>query len=105
MAFESSTRSANGFLVFLGSGALFIGVAVVAIGLLALNSRGGETLEQKRAAQRVETAARLEKEAQEKLNSIGWVDKAKGVVHAPVTDILPMVLAELKSRKPAPSQV
>ena len=105
MASDSSIRPANGFLVFLGSAALFVGVAVVAIGALALNSPGGETLEQKRAAQRVATATRLENEAQEKLKSVGWVDKAKGVVRAPIADVLPIVVAELKARKPAPSQI
>lgn len=104
MASESSNRAPNGFLAFLGGVVLFFGVAVVAIGALALSRPTGETVEQMRAAKRLETAARLEKEAQEKL-TLGWVDKAKGVARAPIADVMPMVVAELKARKPAPSQV
>ncbi|MEI9896400.1 MAG: hypothetical protein WDN28_21690 [Chthoniobacter sp.] len=48
---------------------------------------------------------RLEKEAQEKLTTEGWADKAKGLVHVSITDAIPLAVAELRSKKPAPSQV
>lgn len=102
---SDSPRTVNGLLVFGGSLAAFIGVIIIAVSVFALERSGGETLEQKRAAQRIETATKLEKEAQEKLNSAGWVDKGKGLVHLPVNQALPIVVAELKVKKPAPSQV
>ena len=105
MAPESSTRTSNGFLSFLGVTAVLGTVLVVAVGALAFTGTGGQTLEQRRAAGRLEVRTRLEKEAQEKLTSEGWVDKAKGLVHISVTDAIPLVVAELKSKKPAPSQV
>jgi hypothetical protein len=102
---SETPRTVNGFLVFVGSIAAFVGVTLIAVGLITVNRSSGPTLEQKRAAQRSEIAAKLETEAQEKLNSSGWVDKAKGVVHAPIADVLPIVAAELRAKKPAPSQV
>ena len=50
-------------------------------------------------------AIALEKEAQEKLTSEGWVDKAKGLVHVSIIDAIPLAVAELRSKKPAPSQI
>src|SRR5580704_9314513 len=104
MASDSSNRTSNGFLGFLGVIALLGVVLIAAVGLLALTGSGGQTLEQRRAAGRIEVRTRLEKEAQEKLTSEGWVDKAKGLVHISVADAIPLVVAELRSKKPAPSQ-
>jgi hypothetical protein len=102
---SETPRTVNGFLVFVGSAAALVGVTLVAVGILALNRPSGPTLENKRAQQRLDVAAKLEKEAQEKLNTAGWVDKAKGIVHAPIAEVFPIVTAELRAKKPAPSQV
>jgi hypothetical protein len=102
---SETPRTVNGFVVFVGSLAAFVGVTVITIAALTFNRSTGPTLEDKRAQQRTEIAAKLDKEALEKLNSAGWVDKAKGVVHAPITEVLPIVVAELRAKKPAPSQV
>jgi len=105
MASESSNRTSNGFLTFVGVAVVLVAVTVVAVGALAITGLGGETLEQKRAALRIEVRTRLEKEAQDKLTSEGWVDKAKGLVHVSITDAIPLAVAELRSKKPAPSQI
>ena len=104
MASESTNRTPNGIVVFLGSAAAFVVVAAIFIGALASKPQVNE-VENKRAAQRYETRAKLEAEAQEKLNSTGWVDKAKGTVHVPIADAMTMVVAELTAKKPAPSSV
>jgi len=105
MAPESSQRTSNGFLGFLGVTVLLFAVVFVAIASLAFSGRSGQTLEQRRAANRIEVRTRLEKEALEKLTSEGWVDKAKGLVHVSISDAIPLAVAELRSKKPAPSQV
>ena len=104
MASEYTNRTPNGIAVFLGSAAAFVVVAAIFIGALASKPQVNE-VENKRAAQRYETRAKLEAEAQEKLNSTGWVDKAKGTVHVPIADAMTMVVAELTAKKPAPSSV
>ncbi len=104
MASESSNRSPNGIVVFLGSAAAFVIVAAIFIGALSWKKTGNE-VENKRAAQRYETRAKLDAEALEKLNSTGWVDKAKGTVHVPIADAMTMIVAELMAKKPAPSSV
>ena len=104
MASESTNRTPNGIVVFLGSAAAFVVVAAIFIGALASKPQVNE-VENKRAAQRYETRAKLEAEAQEKLNTTGWVDKAKGTVHVPIADAMTMVVAELTAKKPAPSSV
>ena len=104
MAFESPTRTPNGLVVFLGTAAAFVVVAAVFAGAFAAKKPVNE-VEQKRAAQRLETRTKLEAEALEKLNSLGWVDKAKGTVHVPISDAMTMVVAELTVKKPAPSSV
>ena len=104
MASESTNRTPNGIVVFLGSAAAFVVVAAIFIGALASKPQVNE-VENKRAAQRYETRAKLEAEALEKLSSTGWVDKAKGTVHVPIADAMTMAVAELTAKKPAPSSV
>jgi hypothetical protein len=105
MASEIPTRAPNGFLVIVGSAAMLVVVAGVFIGMIGTTGSGGESLEHKRAAKRVEIRSQLEREAQEKLHSTGWVDKAKGTVHIPIDEAIVAVVAELKAKKPTVSQV
>ncbi len=104
MASESPNRTPNGFVVILGSAAAFVVVAAVFSAALATKEPVDE-VEQKRATQRIETRAKLDAEAQEKLTSVGWVDKSKGTVHVPIADAMTMVVSELSAKKPAPSSV
>ena len=104
MASETPTRTPNSFVVFLGIAAAFVVVAAVFAASLAASNPVHE-VELKRAAQRTATRAKLDAEALEKLNSLGWVDKAKGTVHVPIATAMSMVVAELTAKKPAPSSV
>ena len=104
MASETPTRTPNSFVVFLGIAAAFVVVAAVFAASLAA-SKPVHEVELKRAAQRTATRAKLDAEALEKLNSLGWVDKAKGTVHVPIATAMSMVVAELTAKKPAPSSV
>ena len=104
MASETPNRTPNSFVVFLGIAAAFVVVAAVFAASLAASKPVNE-VELKRAAQRTATRAKLDAEALEKLNSLGWVDKAKGTVHVPIATAMSMVVAELTAKKPAPSSV
>ena len=104
MASESPNRTPNGIVVFLGSAAAFVVIAALFVGALAKKKPGNE-VEHKRAAQRVETRTKLEAEALAKLNSEGWVDKAKGTVHVSIADAMTLIVADLSAKKPAPSSV
>ncbi len=104
MASESPNRTPNGIVVFLGSAAVLIVIAALFVFALGTKKPANE-VEQKRAAQRVETRAKLDGEALEKLNSEGWVDKAKGTVHVSIADAMTLIVADLSAKKPAPSSV
>lgn len=69
--------------------------------------RAGPTreIEDKRSAARIEKRQAVDKADQEKLTTAGWVDKEKGVVRLPIADAKKLVLAELKVKKVAASQV
>ena len=104
MASETSHRTPNAFVVFLGTAAAFGVVALVFGGRLASHKPVDE-VEAKRAAQRLEARTKLDTEAHAKLDSLGWVDKAKGTVHVPIADAMKLVVADLRAKKPAPSSV
>ena len=104
MASESPNRTPNGIVVVLGSAAAFVVIAAIFAGALAKKKPGNE-VEQKRAAQRVEARTKLETDALEKLNSEGWVDKAKGIVHVSIAEAMTLIVADLSAKKPAPSSV
>ena len=104
MASETSHRTPNAFVVFLGTAAAFGVVALVFGGRLA-SYKPVDEVETKRAAQRLEARTKLDTEAQAKLDSLGWVDKAKGTVHVPIADAMKLVVADLRAKKPAPSSV
>jgi hypothetical protein len=105
MASESTARTTHGFLSFLGVLFALGAVLILSITVLALSGAPSDTLEQRRAANRTEVRTRLEKEAQDKLASEGWVDKAKGLVHISIKEAIPLAAVELRGKKPAPSQV
>ena len=99
---SDSPRTVNGSLVFLGSFAAFWVVAFAAIGLLALNRPKVDEIEAKRAGQRIATREKLDAETLAKMQTVGWADKAKGIVHLPVSEVAPLIVTELKAKKPAP---
>jgi hypothetical protein len=80
-------------------------VVVVAIAFLGFSGNGRNGLEERRAANRIEVRKALDDEAQQKLFSEGWVDKAKGLVHVSITDAIPLTAKELAAKKAAPSKI
>jgi len=56
-------------------------------------------LNAQRAAERAKALAELRDAEAQALNSVGWVDQAKGVVRLPITDA--MKLAESRAQNPA----
>lgn len=101
---DSEARQPNAFLVFLGSAVVITAVIVFASGLVATKPKV-ETVDAKRAQQRIEAREKLDKAADEQLATTDWVDKSKGVVRLPLSDAMRLVAVELATKKPAPSQV
>jgi hypothetical protein len=104
MAPESTFRTPNPVVAFLGIAAAFVVVPAVFVAVLYCRGPVNE-VEQRRAKQRLEIRQKLETEAAEKLTSEGWVDKAKGTVHITIGQAMTMVVAELSAKKPKPSAV
>ena len=94
----------NGFLSFLW-GLLMIGVVVAFVAYRLSRADGGSSVDGERAAKRVSVREQTEKADQEKLHSLAWVDKAKGVVHLPLSRAQELVAAELATKKKGPSTV
>ncbi|MEO6872110.1 MAG: hypothetical protein ABI233_07810 [Chthoniobacterales bacterium] len=79
---------------------IFFGV-IVAITFGAMHR--GSTYEADRATARSEKFKTAHEEWEKTANSYGWVDKAKGVAHIPVTRAMELELKDLQARKPAPA--
>jgi hypothetical protein len=100
----NSMERPNGFLSFLW-GLLMIGVVVAFVAYRLSRVDGGSSVDGERAAKRVSVREQTEKADQEKLSSLAWVDKAKGVVHLPLSRAQELVAAELATKKKGPSTV
>lgn len=101
---DSEARTPNSFLVFLGSAVAITGVIIVVGGLVGKKPQI-ESVDAKRAQQRIEAREKLDKAAEEQLTTADWADKTKGVVRLPVSEAIRLVATELAAKKPAPSQV
>ncbi len=66
-------------------------------------AESNDSFEAERARKRIETRMQLEKESSALLNSVGWADPSKGLVHIPINDAMTMELAALKSKTPHPA--
>jgi hypothetical protein len=78
---------------------------VAAIGGLWLNrsSSATETEDAERSALRTKNLAELQAADQAILDSYGWNDQAKGVVHLPITKAMEQILPALNSRNASSS--
>ncbi len=101
---ETPHAKPSGFLTFVWAIFFFIIFALV-VCIWARNGAPLGQVEDNRAAARIEKREALQKADDERLGTVGWVDKAKGVAHIPLADARKLVLAELNSKKPAASQV
>lgn len=101
---EDTRRKPSGFLTFVW--ALFFFFVFALLVLIWVRASGGrEVLDKQRAAARLEKLAALAKVNQEKLDSAGWIDQGKGIVHLPISDAKRIVIDELKAKKVAASSV
>jgi len=100
----NSSERPNGFLSFLW-GMLMIGAVVAFVAYRVSHTDGGTGVEAERAAKRISVREQTEKADREKLDSLSWVDKARGVVHLPLARAQQVVALELAAKKKAPSTV
>jgi hypothetical protein len=101
---DPEVRQPNAFLVFLGVAAA-ITVVILIVGGLVGRQPEVETVDAKRATQRLEARAKLDQTDREALSSAAWVDKEKGIVRLPIDDAVKLAAKDLAGKKPAPSQV
>ena len=104
MATEDSRRQPSGFSTFLWAIFFFFLFALIVI-VWVRGSGQKETYEDKRANERIKIRDENAKQALEKLTTAAWIDQAKGVVRIPIADAKKVVLADLQSKTPGPSQV
>jgi hypothetical protein len=104
MSTEDSRRQPSGFKTFLWAIFFFFIFAVVVV-LWVRGSGPKQAYEDNRGQERTKIREENFKQAQDKLASAGWVDQPKGVVRIPIDDAKKAIVAELKAKKPGPSQV
>lgn len=95
---ETKQKSNNQFLMLAG---ILVLLLLVIVGTLALNSHSGSATEAEdadRAAVRVKNLTDLQAADTAQLTSYGWNDKAKGIVHIPITNAMQLVLPALNAR-------
>jgi hypothetical protein len=90
------------FSTWVGIMLLFAFFALLALVVIGASPRGS-TYEKKRAKARAEKLEAARAEMVTALTTYGWVDKAKGVAHIPVTEAMKLTVAELAQKKPAPA--
>ena len=90
------------FSTWVGIVLLFAFFGMLALVVIGASPRGN-TYEKKRAKARAEKLQAAQSEMMAALTTYGWVDKAKGVAHIPVTDAMKLIVAELAQTKPAPA--
>ena len=64
-----------------------------------------DAVDLRRAAERLANRTKLDEAAEKQLSSFGWVDKAKGTVHLPISDAIALVVRDLSAKKPTASAV
>ena len=93
---QEKPRSSTGILLFIG--VLILMIAAV-LGGLWLNRSGSvtETEDADRAAIRTKNLAELQSSDTTALTTYGWNDKAKGIIHLPITKAMELVLPSLQA--------
>lgn len=85
------------------TGLVLLALFLVANALLRLWGPSGSQLEAERGEARVKNLAELQAANDAVLTKFGWVDKAKGTVHIPISRAMELEMAALNGRKPAPA--
>ena len=104
MATDSTTRNPNRLAVFLGIGAVLVAIPVVFVGFLGAE-KAPDAVDLRRAAERLANRTKLDEAAEKQLTTFGWVDKAKGTVHLPISDAIALTVRDLSAKKPTASAV
>jgi hypothetical protein len=114
MTHHHETSHESGAAVSRGPGILF-GVAVLVLLLIAVLGSlwinravsATDVEDAARSAERTKNLAELQAADTAALTTYGWNDKAKGIVHVPITRAMELVLPSLKTspaKSPQPSQ-
>ena len=104
MATDSTTRNPNRLAVFLGIGAVLVAIPVVFVTFLG-SEKAPDAVDLRRASERLANRTKLDEAAEKQLNSLGWVDKAKGTVHLPISDAIALTVRDRSAKKPTASAV
>ena len=104
MATESSRGKPSGILSLLWA-LFFFFIFALFVTIWIRWTGPGTAPQDQRSQTRVTKRQEIDQADAEKLNSAGFVDKAKGIVHLPLKEAQKIMLAELKTRQVVPSQV
>lgn len=104
MATESTRQQPSGLGTFVWA-LFFFFIFTLTIFIWVKTTGPKEGYEDKRAAERIKVRETAVAEANQKLNSFGVVDEAKGIVHVPIADAKKAIVADLRAKKFGPSAV
>src|SRR3954463_4881166 len=88
------------FSTWVGVVLLFALFGLIALVVVRAAPRGND-YEKKRAQNRFKKLEDAQKENLAALTTYSWGDKAKGIVHIPITDAMKLTVAQLAQKKPA----
>ena len=101
---ETSHAKPSGFLTFVWALFFFVVFALI-VCIWVRRSGPTHEAEDKRAAVRTSKRWDLQKADEEKLKTVGWVDKTKSIVRIPIADARKLVVNDLKAKKATVSQI
>ena len=81
--------------------ALFVVLAAVSIDKTGIK----DVVSEERAQKRIDLRAKVDGDDAQRLNTLAWVDKSKGIVQLPLSRAKEVAIEELKARKQAASTV
>jgi hypothetical protein len=102
---EGKASSSPVRAVLIGTAVLILLLAATFAGLKLRNPVSAtEAEDSQRSAERIKNLADLQAADKAKLTTYGWNDRAKGIVHIPVTKAMELVLPTLNAKASAPQQ-
>jgi hypothetical protein len=106
MATDTIQRPPSGFGTFVWALFYFFVFTVAALLLMRnFGPKSGAAYEDTRGEERLKLREKVVNDANLKLNTVGMVDPAKGIVHIPITEAKKAVIADLKAKKVGASAV
>src|SRR4051812_9680009 len=98
MARENPTHTPTGILTFAGGLVVLVIFALLVVSWIRSNPVAGDPTD-RRNEDRKKVRAEIQKTHETQLESTGWVDKAKGVAHVPISEAMKLALVELKAKE------